>query len=193
MKGRLRFRSILITTFGLASMTLLLHSLWLPSKAWLSEQLIYHSWRQSQLHQTQVVPWHWADTMAIAELNIERLDKSLVLLLGVDGTSLAFSAGVMHGFSALDGQSPFVVAGHNDTHFAFLQDIHMKDVISLTDRHGHNHLYQVESLAVIDSSTHELSLDKSSKDLVLITCYPFNALQAGGKLRYVITAKRLTV
>ena len=35
----------------------------------------------------------------------------------------------MHQYSNLSENSPFVVAGHRDTHFRFLQDIRMKDII----------------------------------------------------------------
>jgi sortase A len=49
----------------------------------------------------------------------------------------------------------------------------------------------VESIEVIDSEKSSLLINEEEPNLVLITCYPFNALQAGGRLRYVITAKLL--
>lgn len=173
------------------ALSLIAHSAWLPLKAWLAHQLISHSWQQSLLSSKPVPPWPWADTSPIAKMTIARLNKELVLLQGVDPTSLAFSAGVMHQYSQLTRNKPFVVAGHRDTHFSFLQDIIMKDIISLADKNGINQLYQVENMEIVDSEDSAMLIDEQDPSLVLITCYPFNALQVGGSLRYVITAKLL--
>lgn len=175
-----------------SALCIMAHSAWLPTKAWLAHQLINHSWQQAIITKTQIKPWPWADTNPIAKMVIPRLKKELVLLQGVDPTSLAFSAGVMHQYSKLNRNSPFVVAGHRDTHFRFLQDIKMKDIISLADKNGINQLYQVENMEIVDSQSDDLSINDHDPSLVLITCYPFDTLQAGGSLRYVITAKLLS-
>ncbi|XPF94528.1 class GN sortase [Colwellia sp. RE-S-Sl-9] len=168
------------------------HSMYLPAKAWLSQQLIAYSWEASQITKKPSPPWPWADTTAIAKMSIPRLNKSLVLLQGTDPTTLAFSAGVMHQYSRLKSNNPFVVAGHRDTHFSFLQDIKMKDVIAINDIHGNTQLYEVENIDIVDSDETPLLLDVEDPNLLLITCYPFNALRAGGSLRYVVRAKRLS-
>jgi len=174
------------------ALCLIAHSAWLPMKAWLAHLLIKHSWQQSLTSQVYVPPWPWADTSPIAKMTVERLNKELILLQGVDPTSLAFSAGVMHQYSNLTNNKPFVVAGHRDSHFNFLKDMIMKDIISLTDKQGINQLYQVEKMEILDSKESAMLIDEHDPSLVLITCYPFDALQAGGSLRYVITARLLT-
>ncbi|WP_286262894.1 class GN sortase [Thalassotalea atypica] len=183
-----KYSALLLMVLG---MVVAVHGAWLPTKAWLSEQLIAYSWHHSSTHKESISPWPWADTQAIAQMHVPRLNKKLVLLLGVDGTSLAFSAGVMHRYSTLNQSSPFIVAGHNDSHFSFLEDIQMKDIISMTDKHGTNQLYQVEDILIINDDTNDLVIDESEASLVLITCYPFDALNVGGSLRYVIKAKLL--
>lgn len=175
----------------LLAAAIILHSLWLPLKAWLSEQLIYHSWQQTKLQNKTVKPWPWADTVPIATLSIDRLGHSIILLKGTDPTSLAFSAGAMHQYSTFDRHSPVVIAGHRDTHFSFIEEVKMKDIISLSDQYGRNHLYEVDELVVVDSDQSDLIIDPLSNDLVLITCYPFNALEAGGSLRYLVKARLL--
>jgi len=180
------------TVIAILALCIILHSAWLPMKAWLAQQLINYSWQQSLTNKTTVQPWPWADTNPIAQMTVTRLDKTLILLQGVDPTSLAFSAGVMHQYSNLSETKPYVVAGHRDTHFSFLQDVKMKEIISLSDRNGINQLYQVESMEIIDSEESAMLIDEHDPSLVLITCYPFDALQAGGSLRYVITAKLLS-
>lgn len=179
------------TGVSLLALGMVLHSLWLPSKAWLSELLIYHSWQQAKLNKKAVNPWPWADTVPIAKLSIERLDHSLILLKGADPTTLAFSAGAMHRYSVIDRRSPIIVAGHRDTHFSFIEEVKMKDIISLIDQYGRNHLYEVDELNIVDSEQSDLIIDPLSNDLLLITCYPFNALEAGGSLRYIVKARLL--
>jgi sortase A len=173
------------------AMCLIVHSAWMPLKAWLAHQLITHSWQQNITHDELAKPWPWADTTPVIKMSVQRLNKELIALQGVDPTSLAFSAGVMHQYNSLTNNRPVVIAGHRDTHFNFLQDIQMKDIISLADTNGVNQLYQVESMEIVDSNDSEMLLDEQSSSLMLITCYPFNSLQSGGSLRYVITAKLL--
>jgi len=173
------------------ALLIILHSAWMPTKAWLSQQLIMHSWEQSQKTKLPSPPWPWADTTAIAKMNITRLNKSMVLLKGTDPTTLAFSAGVMHEYSTLTHHSPFVVAGHRDSHFSFLQALTIKDVIVLSDIYGTTQSYEVESINIVDSNQTPLLLTEHDPSLFLITCYPFNAIRSGGSLRYVVKAKKL--
>jgi len=42
-------------------------------------------------------------------------------------------------------------------------------------------------LEIADARTTDLRLDDGTS-LVLVTCYPFDAIDAGGPLRYVVTA-----
>ena len=59
-----------------------------------------------------------------------------MVLNGGDPTTLAFSAGAIAPFNQSTATKPFVVAGHRDSHFAFLEDIALKDVISLVNAPG---------------------------------------------------------
>jgi len=180
---------------------LCVHASWLPAKAWLSQQLIQHSWQQSLAAQPRqnsqgylrnsIKPWPWADTFPIAQLSFQRLRETIVVLNGGDPTTLAFSAGAIAPFNQPSSSNPFVVAGHRDSHFAFLEDILMKDVISMTDQDGKSQLYQVEAIEIVDASSGKLPLLGDDSSLVLITCYPFNGIGDDANERYVITAKKL--
>jgi sortase A len=138
-----------------------------------------------------IKPWPWADTFPIAELSFKRLNEDIVVLNGGDPTTLAFSAGAIAPFNQTNSDQPFVVAGHRDSHFAFLEDILMKDVISMTDQHGQSQLYQVEAIDIVDASSGQLPVLANDSSLILITCYPFNAIGNDANERYVITAKLL--
>jgi len=167
--------------------------MYLPAKAWLSQQLIMLGWEQTKITKEPSPPWPWADTTAIAKMEISRLNKSIILLKGTDPTTLAFSAGAMHQFSTLTNNRPFVAAGHRDTHFNFLENVQLKDIIKVDDIHGNSSHYEVENIDIIDSSKTPLLLDVDTAKLHLITCYPFNAMRAGGSLRYMVKAKKIIV
>ena len=139
----------------------------------------------------EIKPWPWADTYPIAELSFERLDKNIVVLNGGDPTTLAFSAGAITPFNQTHTNKPFIVAGHNDSHFAFLEDIVMKDVISMRDQQGKSQLYQVENIDIIDASSGQFPVLPNDSSLILITCYPFNNIGNNRDERYIITAKLL--
>jgi sortase A len=59
-------------------------------------------------------------------------------------------------------------------------------VLEATD--GDSYRYQVVAIEIVDARQAQLRLDAPVPTLVLTTCYPFNALTAGGPLRYVVTA-----
>jgi len=170
---------------------LCLHASWLPIKGWLSQQLISYSWHKTVHLNQKIKPWPWADTHPIAELIFQRLNKSIVVLNGGDPSTLAFSAGAIAPFNQTISTQAFVVAGHRDSHFSFLEEVFMNDIISLADRNGQSQLYQVEAIDIIDASTGKLPVLADNAQLVLITCYPFTDASSNSNERYVITAKRL--
>jgi sortase A len=134
---------------------------------------------------------------------ISTVEKSVVVLNGGDPTTLAFSAGAIAPFNQARSTQPFVVAGHRDSHFSFLNEVVMNDLISLADKYGQSQLYQVEAIDIVDASTGELPVLADSSQLILITCYPFTDIgnigtnvsrdtsNSAENERYVITAKRL--
>jgi sortase A len=216
MKKSKKYTLLLLLLVGGA---LCAHASWMPTKAWLAEKLIQRSWQHFQKTGETLKPWPWADTHAIASLQFARLKREVIVLDGGDPSTLAFSAGAVAPFNQAFNYLPFVVAGHRDSHFSFLSEVKMSDIISLTDKNGHIQLYQVDSIDVIDNQNQQLSVwpinlatqaaaktktagetntETKSKintttnaELILITCYPFNALSARGSLRYVIRAKPL--
>jgi sortase A len=191
-------KSLIRKSLFITGSLLCLNASWLPAKALLSEKLISYSWHQTIDLQQRIKPWPWADTYPIAELSFLRLDKKIVVLNGGDPTTLAFSAGAIAPFNQASSTRPFVVAGHRDSHFSFLDEVFMNDIISLADKHGQSQLYQVEAIDIVDASTGELPVLADDSSLVLITCYPFTNISNAGTFnnndsneRYVITAKLL--
>ena len=84
-----------------------------------------------------------------------------------------------------------IIAGHRDTHFQFLRKIEVGELLGMETTHGQRHLYEVIGVDIVDARGGSLLLDTDSAMLTLVTCYPFDALEAGGPLRYVVTARMM--
>ena len=84
-----------------------------------------------------------------------------------------------------------VIAGHRDTHFSFLRDVDIGESIMIERIDGRRHLYKVIGIDVVDSRRGSLLLDTEESLLSLVTCYPFEAVEPGGPMRYIVTAKML--
>jgi len=162
---------------------------YIPVKAWLAQELMLKAWSRMQSGETRVTPWPWADTWPIARLTASSSDVDLIVLAGGSGRTLAFGPGHL-GASAMPGEvGNTVIAGHRDTHFQFLKNVQAGEVLKLESGRGLEHTYEVVGVDIVDSRKASLSLDTDSAMLSLVTCYPFDAIDAGGPLRYVVTAR----
>lgn len=164
---------------------------YIPAKAWLAQELMQRAWNRAGAGDRQPVPWPWADTWPVARLSALAGDVDLIVLAGGSGRTLAFGPGHLSA-SALPGeQGNAVIAGHRDTHFNFLQHLDVGESLVIETASGRKHLYKVTNIEVIDSRRGSLLLDTEESILSLVTCYPFEALEPGGPMRYIVTAKML--
>jgi sortase A len=182
----------LCTLVTVASFAVLALGLWIPFKAVVAQQLLELAWAESQARQQQVRPWPWADTWPVARLTLQQgaddSGRSLIVLDGAHGESLAFGPGQVLGSG--DSQGPVIIAGHRDTHFKSLQTLQAGHDLQLQGRDGQWQSYRVISTRVVDSRHQQINTTLLPPDtLLLVTCYPFDGLQANGPLRYVVEAK----
>lgn len=160
---------------------------WIPAKAWLAQGLMQHAWSRSQAGEA-AKPWPWADTQPVARLSARGGEIELIVLAGGSGRTLAFGPGHLTA-SALPGDTGnAVIAGHRDTHFAFLQHVQHGDTIAVERDDGRRLVFEVTSIDVVDARHGSVVLDTGEPMLTLVTCYPFGAVDPGGPLRYVVTA-----
>lgn len=136
-----------------------------------------------------VKPWPWADTWPVARLRFPALDIDQYVLAGDSGSALAFGPGHAIASAPLGTPGQAVIGGHRDTHFAFLQHVHAGERFELQLPDGQSLNYRVSRTSVIDSTRSSLQPLADSNELLLVTCYPFGALDAGGPLRYVVSAR----
>ena len=164
---------------------------YIPAKAWLAQELMQRAWQRAGHDDDRQAPWPWADTWPVARLKANAGEIDLIVLAGGSGRTLAFGPGHLSA-SALPGDTGnSVIVGHRDTHFAFLRDVEMGDTLVIERFSGRKHLYKVIGIDVVDSRRGSLLLDTDASILSLVTCYPFDAAEAGGPLRYVVTARQV--
>jgi sortase A len=164
---------------------------YIPAKAWFAQELMQHAWTRAADETDRQAPWPWADTWPVARLSAKSGEIDLIILAGGSGRTLAFGPGHLSA-SSLPGEiGNSVIAGHRDTHFSFLRDIEMGESLIIEKIGGRKHLYKVIGIDVVDARRGSLLLDTDTAILSLVTCYPFDAAEAGGSLRYVVTAKML--
>ena len=176
---------LLLLLFG-ASATVLMFGLWIPFKALLAQELLALAWAETQARQVEARPWPWADTWPVAKLALPELGVSMIVLEGLHGESLAFGPGRM----VAGEQGPVILAGHRDTHFRPLEYIEPGHRVQLQGQDQQWQRYQVTGTRVVDSRTESIDTSTFGPDtLLLVTCYPFDALDANGPLRFVVEAK----
>ena len=156
-------------------------------KAWLAQQLMASAWTRTLEGEREVKPWPWADTWPIARLRVIDRDVDLYVLADASGRSLAFGPGQMSGTSPI-GEGNTMIAGHRDTHFAFLRDLQPGDELTIQTAEGREQLFRIDETHIIDSRYERLRFDSDAATLTLVTCYPFDAIVPGGPLRYVAVA-----
>jgi sortase A len=119
---------------------------------------------------------------------VPRLDVSRVVLAGASGESLAFGPGLVDGGAMPGSRGNSVIAGHRDTQFRFLDKLREGDLVEVEIAGGDIVEYSVSSRRILDSRRTSLVLDSEAPLLTLVSCYPFDATEPGGPLRYVVTA-----
>ena len=183
-------RRHIITALLLLSGALLLgQGFYMQAKAQLAQVLIARSWQQNQQGNTGAKPWPWADIHPVAKLSVPRLQLNQYIMQDTSGEALAFGAGMLPQGGQPGGSGHSLLAGHRDSHFAFLQQLRPGDEIDIENRHGQQQRYRISQTHVVDSRHSDFHFDPHAHRLTLITCYPFDALTPGGPLRYVVQAE----
>lgn len=161
---------------------------WIHAKAALAQVLIERAWSRTLAGERKVKPWPWADTWPVAKLTVQRLGIECYVLAGADGSSLAFGPGHATGTAAPGEAGNSVIGGHRDTHLGFLREVRAGDVLVVERPDGARVTYRATSAEVVDRRDVWVMEQAGPTRLTLITCYPFDALRAGGPLRYVVLA-----
>ena len=176
---------------------------WIHAKAWLAQVLIEDAFSRAATNgvrprygtATNGVrppsggrPWPWADTRPVARLRLPGASRPLVVLAGSSGRNLAF--GPAHDpASVLPGErGNSIISAHRDTHFRALAHLSVGDLVEVESVDGRRFQFAVTATEIVDSRYARLALDADEPRLTLVSCYPFDALDPNGPLRFVVTA-----
>lgn len=158
------------------------------AKARVAQYLIADAWAKTLAGERAVKPWPWADTWPVARLQVPALKQDLYVLAGADGRAIAFGPGHMHGTPLPGAQGNSVIGGHRDTHFAFLRDLENGHAVAVQRENGQWRRYRVGDSKIVDKGDIGVARNDGATRLTLVTCWPFDALRAGGPQRYVVSA-----
>ena len=165
------------------------HGLYIHAKAQLAQLLLHAAWDRARSSGRSLSPWPWADTYPVARLIAPAQDADVLVLAGASGRTLAFGPGHLDGSAQPGEPGNAVITAHRDTHFRFLKDAAPGEELQVERADGSLRRFRIRESYVADHRTLRLPRDTAVPTLTLVTCYPFDALDAGGPLRYVVVAE----
>ena len=125
----------------------------------------------------------------IGELEIPRLQVSVMVFEGDDAAILKQGAGHIPGTALQAGSGNIGIAAHRDTYFRPLRAIHANDVIALRTPAGTSRYTVTETEIVRPSAVGVLS-HAPGRDLTLVTCYPFFFVGSAPE-RFIVHARKI--
>src|SRR3954464_5698654 len=160
---------------------------YIQAKARLARVLLERAFTRTIVSGHETKPWSWADTWPVARIEVKRIHASTIVLAGSSGQALAFGPGHVERTPDAGERGVAVYSAHRDTHFSFLRDVAIGDEIDITRSDGRKFRYRADASSVVrfdDSGIDPLS---NGYELVLSTCWPFEALTPGPD-RYLLHA-----
>lgn len=151
-------------------------------KAWLGQALLERAWVKTSEAEQPVSPWPGAVSHPVARLSMPELKIDRLVLDGAEDPVLAWGPGMEVG--------PFghhMIAAHRDTHFRFLEQVELDDVLLLERPDRSIQRWRVVDRAIVDAREIAIDMSVSQELLTLVTCYPFNAASSGGPLRFIVS------
>ena len=163
-------------------------SAWIFAKAQVAQVLLERAFAHAIVTGEPVKAWNWADTWPVARIEIFRIQASAIVLHGGSDEALAFGPALLDETSRIGERGTAVVSAHRDTHFAFLKDVVVGDLITITRDDGLVFTYRVTGTSIVDWNKSGIDRHASGFNLVLATCYPFDAITRGSE-RYLVHAE----
>ena len=190
LRGGLLSRQGLGAVLVMVAFILFGKSAYIYAKADVAQVLLERAFDQTLASGKPVKAWSWADTRPVARLEIARIGAEAIVLSGSSGEAMAFGPALQNETAKPGERGTSVISAHRDTHFAFLKNVVVGDVIALTREDGGRFNYRVTGMHVVDWDQSGIDRHASGFHLVLSTCYPFGSI-VHGKQRYTVEAEMM--
>jgi sortase A len=180
-------RSLIAIVLALAGLVLFGQGVYIHAKALLAQVLLQRAFAESIETGHAIKPWSWADTWPVARIEVKRLHASAIVLAGSSGQALAFGPGHVEFTPDAGERGVAIYSAHRDTHFRFLKDVAIGDEIEITRSDGKLFRYRADGSSVVRFDTPGIDPLSNGYQLVLSTCWPFDAAMPG-PMRYLLHA-----
>ena len=125
----------------------------------------------------------------VARLIAPAQHTHLLVLSGASGRTLAFGPGHLPGSAPPGAPGNSVILAHRDTHFRFLQKVAIGDTLVIEGQNGAARHFHVRRTYIADTGALNIPRDTAVPTLTLVTCFPFDAINPGGPLRFIVVAE----
>jgi LPXTG-site transpeptidase (sortase) family protein len=122
----------------------------------------------------------------LGRIEIPSLNMKIMIQEGTDYRTLQRGIGHITGTASLGQSGNVGLAGHRDTFFRDLRNIHKGDEITLVTLTGDTH-YRVDQISIVGPRDSGVLRDSGENVLTLVTCYPFYYVGNAPK-RFIVRA-----
>jgi len=180
-------RRFLPLLLALAGLVLFGQGAYIHAKALLAQVLLERAFNATIATGHQTKPWSWADTWPVARIEVKRIHARTIVLSGSSGQALAFGPGHVELTPNAGERGVAVYSAHRDTHFAFLKNVAIGDEIDVIRSDGRTFRYRADATSIARFDASGIDPLSGGHELVLSTCWPFDALTPGPD-RYLLHA-----
>jgi sortase A len=178
-------RRTITIILALSGLLLFGQGAYIHAKALLAQVLLQRAFAETIATGHAIKPWSWADTWPVARIEIKRLHASAIVLAGSSGQALAFGPGHVELTPDAGERGVAVYSAHRDTHFRFLKDVAIGDEIVIKRSDGKVFRFRADASSVVRFDAPGIDPLSNGYELVLSTCWPFDAMTPG-PMRYLV-------
>ena len=130
-----------------------------------------------------------AENTPLGRIEIDSIGLKAMIQEGTGWRTLKRGVGHITGTALLGHSGNVGLAGHRDTFFRKLHDIHQGDEITLTTLTG-AYVYRVGLISIVEPEESSVLRDSGENVLTLVTCYPFGYIGPAPK-RFIVRAQQV--
>ena len=158
-----------------------------------AQVLLQHAWNKTLQTGKYYQPWPSFDAKPILLLEIPNHNIRQIVLKGTSDQSLAFGPSFHEESFLPHEQKVTIISSHRDTHGVYIKKLQLGEEIKLQDRYKKWHIYIIDDFFIINVQEEKITMENNNQHLLLVTCYPFNAIRSDTPYRYVVSAKKYII